>query len=561
MRGPQTPKNNLTEKDKINITIKEIINILDHLNILVPFKDCRLNDCKLYHLNSTIINIQLKKHFTEDVIKKFFHPEVYVCKHGLAHVCSEIGCYYSKTIRKNSVKHCSITNREQSTYGSYSEVNLQLVNGNTIRLTGGGNSFMYSYSSTKSGKGKGGFINSSYRNLNNNFDDQFNSMKFKNFKNTKEREGFLFSIGLTPFNSTTTSSSSSSSGNYTAVKKRYKKIGLRFLNLSKTEVIFLTNLFLLKEPIYTFKNFEVYFSSRRLFLNFQEKCIDAKGFLSSPIPQKGSFDDVLSLLLFFEIISFNRLFITFKDSSFIATKTILKKEEGNKRKNKRSLSEYKGKCDSLIQLISQMELALFKALPGVSRVISYIKKITELHKLFFVKYLNYINKIKPRIHTDYENKILFQKIGNRPDFFNKFLLKTFNFDKYCFFSKIQVFHTFKMHCNLLHRCFKLYLLREMCFENSKKNKKRSKCIDPSEHAIAFLDLSKHGFEIKIRGFSHVIIKRDIFVDKYLERLNKLTFIGFNSSSHNKGIKSLVFDLNYIVNRFGPYDTFQFINYY
>lgn len=514
----------ISEIDKIQITITELQSVLHFLCLSVPANNCEFANCTIYHINIGVVYNELKKYLTTVYIKKNLQDNVYMCKHGRTHVCSDSGCLYSKSTKLNSEIYCSITNRTQSTYAHGADREIQMKNGNTLRIQSKG---------INRNKIVGSVNSNSYNLPQSNFDKQFN----KNIeKFNKARENVLQTIGQS------LRITDESNATHLIVKKRSKKNKLRSLKLTKKEFNILLRIFLRKAPLYCYYDCKIYFSSRRFFLNFSKYFNSIKLFIADP--KKASVEVVKNVMIM--LIGFEKLSFT----------TLFKKEKFDFFKNTKK-KKFNEECETYMHIVRQTELVLSKTLPGASRFISYMKKITELHKAFFVKYLNVINRSKPIIKTNHENKIIFKRLGIPPSFFE--FLRIFDFDQHWFESKNEEFPTFSTFCKLIRRSLLLYFLRETCSKNN--NSKKSKCIDPSEHCIAFLDLTKHGFEIKINGFSHVILKRDIFVVKNLERLNKLTFIGFNSSSHKKGLKSLITDLNYIVKRFGPTKVFNFINYY
>jgi len=492
------------EDEIIQETKKFIIEILSKCNIYSPDPRCKMVGCQIYNITCDLIKFNITSDPNININK--LSSLVNVCVHGVIHNCNEVECSRSILSVDKKSKYCEVTNIIQQAYSSYTVSTVNVM----------GNAVNYFSGVTE----QTGFINNSYKKYNNN-DSKFN----EDIEEKEDEAKTIFKeieMKLTNCN-----------------RNRNKRNDIVKLNLTKREINYLMQTFLLQKPIYSFHGIGVYLSSHIFYLNILKYYNSMRNVISFNVNEKIN-DNKLK-----DISESLKLLLSFGNISFLSLYKL------NTKHLKRN-GGFKAKYNIYINLIEKMELILNKVLPGVSRFIYKKEKIIELHKAFFMKYLQRIYSIKPVIHTDHNNKVIYRKYGRYDSYIE--YLKIFNFDKYWFETQFFDFPSLKLRCKYIRKCLLLYMLRELCSKNS-LNKK----IDPSEHCIAFLDLSNEGFSIKKGGYSHVIIKKDLYLLKNLERLNKLTIYGFNKSSHNKGLKGIMVDLNFLISLYGPTAIYNWLN--
>lgn len=515
---------NPTNEEVIENTIRIIIEVLEIYNLYILSARCDHQKCTLYNIQDGLIYDYIRSTYPPHIQ---LSTEVYVCIHGIPHICNDIEC--SKTIYTGSKKYCGITKRSQ-TILSGSTTTSTNVKGTTITTTVdvGTRNAMESVSYRK----------------NITIDNIFRRRRFE-----IERLG--------PGSDLNGSSGEPAKGEslqriFKSLSKaknrnRNKKNNIRRLGFSRAKMLLLIKTFLLKQPIYSFNGIDIFLSSQVLHLNFTRywrcmlKVVDGSNAIDH-------IREALKLIMSFEKIDVAGIF-----KRFVAEGNCNAK--GEKRQiiviNKKENPE-ETNTGIYMKLVDQMDLIINKVLPGISRFVYKLERIIELHKAFLMKYVKRMIEKKPVLHTNHSNKVIYRKYGKRARFFE--YLSIFDFDYSWFESKFSDFPGLALRCKYIKRSLKLYFLRELCSEYS-NNKK----IDPSEHCIAFLDLCRVGFDIKVMGYTKTIIKKDIYIAKYLEELNKLTSFGFNKPSHNKGLKGITTDISILVRVYGPMVIYKFIN--
>ena len=507
---------NPTNEEVIENTIRIIIQVLEFYNLYTLSSKCDLKKCNLYNVQDGLMC---------DYIKSVYPPhiqlstEVYVCIHGIPHICNDIQC--SNTIYNRNKKYCGVTKRQQ-TILSGSTTTSTNVKGTTITTT------------TDVGT-RNSMESVSYR----------TNITIDNIFRRKRVEMERIGSGLNGSNPEIAKGESLQnifkSLSKAKNRNRNKKNNIRRLDFSRAKMLLLVKTFLLKHPIYSFNGIDIYLSSQTLHLNF------TKYWRSILKVADGSNDidhirEALKLVMSFEKIDVSSIFKRLDKKK----DKIIKKEKMKKRNDgTTNVSIY-------MKLVEQMDLIINKVLPGISRFVYKLERIIELHKAFLMKYVKKMIEQKPVLHVNHSNKVIYRKYGKRANIFE--YLSIFDFDYSWFESKFSDFPGLSLRCKYIKRSLKLYFLRELCSEYS-NNKK----IDPSEHCIAFLDLCRVGFDIKVMGYPKTIIKKDIYITKYLEELNKLTSFGFNKPSHNKGLKGITTDISILVRVYGPMAIYKFIN--